>query len=229
MGLLERMKSLLRANIKDILQKAEDPEHALDQLIKTMDAELAEARAGVAGAIRDERRLRDTHEHHLREAEAMLERATVAAGKGRDDLAREALRRRRQHQETAEPLKAELQAQTRALGELQEHLSYLEAKVAQARRARTALLTRRRLARARRGLETVSGARGLSSADDTLDRLADTVDELDAEAQAYAELAEQDVSAQLLDVERDAKAEQAAIEAELRDIKERLARKDNAG
>jgi len=229
MGLLERIKSLLRANIRDILQKAEDPEHALDQLIKTMDAELAEARAGVAGAIRDERKLRDTCDHHVRESEAMLERATIAAGQDRDDLAREALRRRRQHQEAAEPLKAELQAQSRGLGELQEHLSYLESKIAQARRARTALLTRRRLARARRGLETVSGARGSPGADDTLDRLADTVDELNAEAQAYAELAEQDVSAQLLDIEHDAKAEEASIEVELRDIKERLARKDNTG
>ncbi len=229
MGLLERMKSLVKANVRDILQKAEDPEQALDQLIRTMDAELAEARAGIAGAIRDERKLHDNYEHHLREADLMLERAKAAAAGGQDDLAREALRRRRDGQQAATGLKTQWELQSKALAELREHLAYLETKVEQARRERTTLLARRRLARARKGLHEGAALGPLSSSGATFDRLTEAVDELDAEAQAYAELAREDAAVQIAGLEREAATADAQIEAELARIKKEIAGKPDAG
>ena len=226
MGLLERVKSLVKANIKDILRQAEDPEQALDQLIKRMEADLAEARAGVATAVRDERKLHSRHAQHLREVEVMVQRAEAAVRKGRDDLAREALRRRRQHEADAAALQAEWEAQREALDELQENLAHLQAKIEQARRERDTLLARRRLARARRDMAQATAVGGAAAANQALDRAGDAIDELEAEAQAYAELAKDDTATQRRAAQHAPSAEDAQIEAELQALKERIGGSD---
>jgi phage shock protein A len=222
MGLLERIKALVKANVDDVLQKAEDPEQALDNLVRTMEEDLAEARAGVAAAARDERRLRDTCEQNRLEAETMLRRAEQAVTKGDDVLAREALRRRRRNAELAEAMREQWEAEARTLAELRSNLAVLEAKIEQVRRKREALLARRRLARVRRDLQETSGVGHSQTTEQTFTRLTDRIDNLEAEAAAYAELALRDVQTQVarLDLEQ---AETATdIEAELQGIKARL-------
>lgn len=221
MGLLERMKSLVRANLNEILRRAEDPEQALDQLIKTMEADLAEARAGVATAVRDERKLHDSHEYHRQQDEVMLQRATTAVKRGEDELARAALRRRRRHQLLAESLGEQWETERETLGELRESLAGLEAKIEQARRKKEALLARRRLARVRRELQEQAAIGKTTATERTFDRLADRVDDLEAEAAAYG-----DVAKQIERLGKDATADERQIEAELQDIKDRLGKGD---
>jgi phage shock protein A len=229
MGLLERVKSLVKANIRDILRKAEDPEQALDQLIRTMETELTEARAGVSSAIRDERKLNDSYRHAEQDAEALLERATAAAERAKDSLAREALRRRLQQQEAARAMKEEWEAQNRALEDLRQNLASLETKLGQTRQLRARLLARKRLARARRGVERASASGLLSPQAGTYDRFTDTIDELEAEAQAYAEIAEEDVAAQIAGISGEERSEDAQVEAELAAIKARIRREGAKG
>jgi phage shock protein A len=222
MGLLERMKALVKANINEILQKAEDPEQALDNLIRTMEEDLAEARAGVAAAVRDERKLRDTCEYERGQAKTMLQRAEQAVGKGDDELAREALRRRRQHGEIATTVTEQWEAESRTLAELRGNFAVLEAKIEQARRKREALLARRRLARVRRDLQETSGVGRPSATERTFDRLTDRIDDLEAEAKAYAEVALRDVETQVAQLDLEQARGESDIESELQGIKRRL-------
>lgn len=226
MGLLERVKSLVRANLNEILSKADDPEQALDQLIKTMEADLSEARAGVATTVRDERKLHDNHRYHGRQADVMLERATTAVKRDKDDLAKAALRRRRRHQLLAEGLREQWDTERETLGELRASLAGLEAKIEQARRKKEALLARRRLARVRRELQEQAGIGKVAATDRTFDRFEDRVDDLEAEAEAYAELANGDVATEIERLEKDASTDEREIEAELQDIKDRLKKSD---
>jgi phage shock protein A len=222
MGLLERMKALIKANINEILQKAEDPEQALDNLIRTMEEDLGEARAGVAAAVRDERKLRDTYEYERGQAKTMLQRAEQAVGKGDDELAREALRRRRQHGEIAATVGEQWEAESRTLAELRGNFAVLEAKIEQARRKREALLARRRLARVRRDLQETSGVGRASATERTFDRLTDRIDDLEAEAKAYAEVALRDVETQVAQLDLEQARGESDIESELQGIKRRL-------
>ncbi len=221
MGLLERIKSLVRANLNEILRRAEDPEQTLDQLIKTMEADLAEARAGVATAVRDERKLHDSHEYHRQQAEVMLERATTAAKRGEDELAKAALRRRQRHRLLAEGLNEQWGVERETLGELRASLESLEVKIEQARRKKEALLARRRLARVRRELQEQAAIGRTTATERTFDRLADRVDDLEAEAEAYG-----DVARQIERLGKEATADEREIEAELQDIKDRLKKGD---
>ncbi|MBM3500595.1 MAG: PspA/IM30 family protein [Armatimonadetes bacterium] len=222
MGLLERIKALVKANVNEVLRQAEDPEQALDNLIRTMEEDLAEARAGVAAAARDERKLRDTHEQSRQEAATMLKRAEQAVAVGNDELAREALRRRRKGVGTAEAVREQWETESRTLAELRANLAVLEAKIEQVRRKREALLARRRLARVRRDLQETSGVGRSATTEQTFNRLSDRIDDLEAEAEAYAELALRDVQTQVARLDLEQLETATDIEAELQGIKDRL-------
>jgi len=222
MGLLERIKSLLKANVNEVLKNAEDPEQALDQLTRTMTEDLAEARAGVATAVRDERKLRDEYEYRRSQAETMLERAELAVKQGDDMLAREALRRRRQHLDLVDSIKERWEIEARTVAELKGNLDALQAKIEEARRKKEALLARRRLARVRRELQDTAGLGGPSRTENVFNRLTGRIDDLEAEAEAYAELAVSDVTTKVERLTNGIQQADEDIEAELKKIKGRL-------
>jgi len=222
MGLLERIKGLLRSNVNDVLQKAEDPERALDQLIRTMQEDLAQARAGVAATVRDERKLRDEYQYRKQQAATMMERAELATAQGNDDLAREALRRRRQHLDLVESIKERWEIESQTLAELRGNLTALEAKIEETRRKKEALLARRRLARVRREMQDTSGLSRHSRTQQTFERLTDRIDDLEAEAEAFAEVAVRDVTLQIESLGNGIAASEQDLEAELEGIKRRL-------
>ena len=104
MALLERVTTLLRANVTDLLKKAEDPEKLARQLILDMENQLIQVKTQVAIAIADQHLL---NQKKIEQAEAnalWLHKAEVAVAKGQDDLARAALERALSHQRMAESL-----------------------------------------------------------------------------------------------------------------------------
>ena len=93
MALLERVSTLLRANLNYLIEKAEDPERLLKQLVLDMENQLMQVKTQVAIAIADQHLL----ERKLKEQEAEVaewkRKAELAVAKGHDDLARGALER----------------------------------------------------------------------------------------------------------------------------------------
>jgi len=92
MGIFDRMNLLLRANINDLLNRAEDPAKMLDQILRDMEAALTDVRAQVAELVAQQRAI----EADLQRATAMRDeadaKARAAVQAGNDDLARQALR-----------------------------------------------------------------------------------------------------------------------------------------
>ena len=93
MGLFDRLSTLLKSNINDLISSAEHPEKMLNQIIVDMRAQLVKAKQHVASAIADEKRLRDQVDNELHQAEDWEKRAVMAVREGRDDLAKQALLR----------------------------------------------------------------------------------------------------------------------------------------
>jgi phage shock protein A len=172
--------------------------------------------------VREERRLRDRCANHEREADQLVRSAELAVRKGEDDLAREALRRRRQHLALARTASEQWEAERRTLEELQGNLAILETKIEQARRQKEALLAQQRLARVRRELQENAGIRRSSATDRTLGRLTDDIDELEAESSAYAELAVRDVRTQVAHMDVIKAQDESDIESELEGLKQRM-------
>src|SRR5437773_2534986 len=99
MGIFDRLSTLIRSNINDLINRAEDPEKMLNQLIVDMRSQLAKAKQQVAAAIADEKRLSAQVDTEKKSAEDWERRAVLAVQEGRDDLAKQALLRHNEHEE----------------------------------------------------------------------------------------------------------------------------------
>ena len=102
MALLERVSTLLRANLNDLLDKAEDPEKLSKQILLDMENQLLQVKTQVAVALADQHHLMKQQRTHEQEQSEWKRKAELAVGKGQDDLARAALERSLTHRRLAE-------------------------------------------------------------------------------------------------------------------------------
>jgi phage shock protein A len=139
--------TLLRANLNDLVEKAEDPERMLKQIVLDMENQLIQVKTQVAIAIADEHLLNKKKAEQERLAAEWRRKAELAVQKGHDDLARAALERALSHDqlvkgftEQAEDQKHEADGLRQALHKLDQKLSetraHCEMLVAEHRRAK---------------------------------------------------------------------------------------------
>jgi phage shock protein A len=188
MGLFSRLGTLIRSNINELINKAEDPEKMLNQVLVDMKGQLVEAKKQVAVAIADEKRLKKQYEQEATKAQEWERKAMLAVKAGDDGLARAALQRKNEHDEVSETLKQQWDAQKQSVEQLKQALRGLDGKIEEAKRKRNILVSRQKRAEAQRTInETLSNINS-TSAFDTFERMSDRVTQLEAEAEATAEL-----------------------------------------
>lgn len=144
MTLLDRLSRLIRANLSDLLRRAEDPEKIINQALEDMKEALREAREQVAAALAEGKRLEREVESHLQEATLWEEKAKEALKAGREDLAKEALRRRKRALDLAEGFKQQAEEQKTLVSRLMTQLKALEAKIDEAEARKKLLLARKK-------------------------------------------------------------------------------------
>ena len=101
MSLLDRVSTLLRANLNDLVEKAEDPERMLKQIVLDMENQLLQVKTQVAIAIADQHLLEKKRAEHAQQSADWRRKAELAVQKGHDDLARAALERALSHDQLA--------------------------------------------------------------------------------------------------------------------------------
>jgi len=188
MGLFSRLGTLIRSNINELINKAEDPEKMLNQVLVDMKSQLVEAKKQVAVAIADEKRLKKQYQTEAEKAAEWERKAMLAVKAGDDNLAKAALARKTEHDEVAETLRQQWEAQKQSVEQLKLALRGLDAKIEEAKRKRNILVSRQKRAEAQRTInETLSNINS-TSAFDTFERMSDRVTQIEAEAEATAEL-----------------------------------------
>ena len=190
MSVFSRMSTIFKANVNDALTKAEDPEKVLNQITIEMNEQLVDTKQKVAAAIADEKRLQRQYQETAEQAKGWEEKATIAVEKERDDLAREALARRNEAQQLVDEYKIQWDKQRQAVDQLKEHLRSLELKIGEAGRKKQLLIARQKRANAQKQIhETMAGMKD-SGAFDTFDRMEQKVGDMEARADAAAEMAD---------------------------------------
>ena len=190
MGILDRMTRLLRANVNDALDRAEDPEKMLDELLREMGQEIRQARGQVAAMIAQEKELAADKAEADRVSAEWQRRAELAVDQGRDDLAREALRRKRDSDENARVYAEQLTAQQQTVSRLKNQLQELETKARQAESRRDALIARSRRAKAQQQVSETMSSLPESSAAAEFERFERRIRTTEAKAAASEELAQ---------------------------------------
>src|SRR5579883_855654 len=188
MSLLERVTSLVRANINDMLDKAEDPEKMIKQYLIDMHNQLIQVKTQVAAAMADEQKLYQRYMDAQNQATDWQHKAELAVQKGEDDLAKQALQRRNSFQETADGFKAQYDEQKKEVDILKDSLSKLEAKIQEAETKKDLLIARAHVADTQQMVRSEERRVSNQSAFEGFERMEDKVRQKEAMAAASAQL-----------------------------------------
>lgn len=191
MGIFSRLAQLIQSNLNDLISRSEDPEKMLNQVVLDMNNQLVEAKKQVAASIADEKRLAKQFDQEAANAQEWERKAMLALRAGNEPLAKEALARKREYDELTATLKDQWTKQKTAVEQLKKALRLLSDKIEEAKRKRNVLIARKKRAEAQRAIqETMSGLRD-QSAFETFDRMSQKIDQIEAEAEAASDLAEE--------------------------------------
>jgi phage shock protein A len=147
MALLERVGTLLRANVNDLIEKAEDPEKIAKQLVLDMENQLLQLKTQVAIAIADQHVLQQKQKEHTEAIGEWHRKAEVAVEKQKDDLARAALERSLSHERLAAGFAQQLDDQKTEAETLRNAFTRLQQKLAETQSATEMLIAQRKRAR----------------------------------------------------------------------------------
>ena len=190
MGIFSKFSTVIKSNINDLINRAEDPEKMLNQIILDMRDQLAKAKREVAAAIADERKLRGQLDGEVKQSREWEKRAMLAVRQGRDDLAKQALVRQQEYAERASALDQTWRAQSAETEKLKGSLRQLNDKIEEARRKRNLLIAKQKRAQAQRRIhETMSGLSD-TSAFEAFNRMADKIEDEERRSLAQAEVTE---------------------------------------
>jgi phage shock protein A len=189
MGVFSRLKTVVSSFVNDAISKAEKPEKMLNQLIIEMNEQLIESKRAVAMAIADEKKLGREKDNQAAQAQEWERKAMLAVTAGEDELAKEALLRKQEYERAAAEYQKQWESQKASVDRLKESLRELQNKIEEAQRKKNLLVARAKRAEAQQKIQsTISSVSGNRSAFDAFDRMAQKVDQMEAQADAAEEL-----------------------------------------
>ena len=203
MGLLERVSTLVKANLNDLIDKAENPSKMIKQVILDMENQLLQVKTQVAISIADQHMLEKKEKEHDDKAAEWLRKAELAVDRGQDDLARAALERQKASERTVDSFRQQVADQRAQVTTLKAALGKLEQKLAEAQAKSETLLVQHRRARALGKASDAQIGIGDRSSIRTFDRMKEKVHREEAVSQAKAELASGNLEDRFTQLERD--------------------------
>jgi phage shock protein A len=216
MALLERVSTLVRANINDLIDKAEDPEKMIKQVILDMQNQLLQVKTQVAIAIADQHLLEKKQKENEEKTSEWTRKAELAVGKKEDDLARAALHRVESYRELTGSFTQQVGDQKAQVENLKTALHQLEQKLTEAQAKADLLIAQHRRARAVGKAHDARVAIGDHSKSAAFDRLKHKVTHNEAVSLAKSEIGADDVEDRFTAMEKSDRIEQLLAEMKAR-------------
>jgi len=216
MALLERVATLVRANLNDLIDRAENPEKMIKQVILDMQNQLMQVKTQVAIAIADQHLLAKKQKETDTAASDWFRKAELAVEKHKDDLARPALERAVSYKQMAGSFEQQLADQQQQVDSLKSALFKLEQKLTEAQAKAELLVSQHRRARALGKASDAKMAMSGTTGSATFDRARQKVLRAEAVSEAKAELAGDDLHDRLLALGKEDQIEQLLDEIKTR-------------
>jgi phage shock protein A len=214
MALLERVSTLVRANLNDLVDKAEDPEKMIKQVIMDMQNQLLQVKTQVAISIADQHVLEKKLAENEENERQWIKRAELAVDRKDDPLARAAVERSMSYKSMTEGFRQQVDDQKSQVDNLKQALLKLQQKLAEAQSKSDMLIAQHRRSRALGKATDAGTAIGSDSNAAAFDRMKRKVQHTEATAQAKADLTGDDVNEKFAAMEK-----QEEIERLLNEIK----------
>lgn len=192
-SIFARITDIFKANINDLLDKAEDPEKMIKQMVIEMEQAVNKATTAVGSAIANEKQLERQHADKKRLSDEWQDRAVKAVNAGRDDLARQALEKKNMFLKAATDLEGPLAESQKTALTMRAQLDQLKLKLDEARVRQGTLIARHQAAQAKKTISKSLAGIG-DGAFANFDRFEQKVLKAESEAEAYSELAGESTS-----------------------------------
>src|SRR6202011_2761514 len=212
MALLERVSTLVRANLNDLIDKAEHPEKMIKQVIIDMQNQLLQVKTQVAIAIADQHLLEKKQKENGEKVAEWMRKAELAVDKKQDDLARVALERVESYHDLSDGFGQQVTDQKAQVENLKTALRQLEQKLTEAQGKADLLIAQHRRARAVTKASDAKMAAGNGFSSNAFDRMKRKVAHAEAHSQAKSEIAAEDVEERLAALEKEDHIEQLLAE-----------------
>jgi phage shock protein A len=184
MPLLDRVTTLIKANLNDLVDKAEDPEKLLKQLLLDMQNQFMQVKTQVAIAIADQHLLEKRQQENMEAQKEWLRKAELAVQRNEEDLARIALERSLTYENAARNFAQQIEDQSQQVQSLRDALHRLEQKITETKAKTEVLIAQHR--RARLAVRSGTAAMKEFDSDAAFDRLKWKVSEAEALGQGHA-------------------------------------------
>ncbi|XP_027089295.1 membrane-associated protein VIPP1, chloroplastic-like [Coffea arabica] len=188
MNLFDRFARVVKSYANAIVSSFEDPEKILEQTVLEMNNDLIKMRQATAQVLASQKQLENKYKAAQQASEDWYRRAQLALGKGDEDLAREALKRRKSYADNASALKAQLDQQKGVVENLVSNTRLLESKIQEAKSKKDTLKARAQSAKTANKVSEMLGNVNTSSALSAFERMEEKVMALESQAEALNQL-----------------------------------------
>ena len=203
MALMERVATLVRANLNDLLDKAEDPEKMIKQIIVDMENQLLQVKTQVAISIADQHVLEKKQKENEEADQQWMRRSELAIDKSDDALARAAIERALSYRNTAVSFRQQVDDQKIQVDTLRQALIRLQQKLDEAKAKSDMLIAQHRRSRAMGKANDAGRSIGDGSKAAAFDRMKNKVQHTEARTQASSELLADDVNGRFAALEKE--------------------------
>ncbi|KAL7252397.1 hypothetical protein ACSBR1_007061 [Camellia fascicularis] len=216
MNLFDRFARVIKSYANSIVSSFEDPEKILEQTVLEMNDDLTKMRQATAQVLASQKRLENKYKAAQEASEEWYKRAQLALGKGDEDLAREALKRRKSYADNANTLKAQLDQQKNVVDNLVSNTRILESKIQEAKSKKDTLKARAQSAKTATKVSEMLGNVNTSSALSAFEKMEEKVMAMESQAEALNQLTTDDLEGKF------ALLESSSVDDDLANLKKEL-------
>ncbi|KAJ4842489.1 Membrane-associated 30 kDa protein, chloroplastic [Turnera subulata] len=216
MNLFDRFARVVKSYANSILSTFEDPEKILEQTVLEMNDDLTKMRQATAQVLASQKRLENKYNAAQQASEEWYRKAQLALQKGEEDLAREALKRRKSYADNANALKAQLDQQKGVVDNLISNTRLLESKIQEAKSKKDTLKARAQSAKTATKVNEMLGNVNTSSALSAFEKMEEKVMAMESEAEALSQLATNELDGKF------ALLESSSVDDDLESLKKEL-------
>ncbi|KAM7497649.1 hypothetical protein LguiA_022063 [Lonicera macranthoides] len=223
MNLFDRFARVIKSYANAIISSFEDPEKILEQAVVDMNDDLIKMRQATAQVLGSQKQLENKYKASKQASEDWYRRAQLALGKGDEDLAREALKRRKSYADNANALRAQLDQQKGVVDNLVSNTRLLESKIQEARSKKDTLKARAQSAKTSTKVNEMLGNVNVSSSLSAFEKMEEKVLAMESQADALGQLTTDDLEGkfQLL--------ESSSVDDDLKSLKEEVSGRSKKG
>ncbi|KAL6225479.1 hypothetical protein ACLB2K_004329 [Fragaria x ananassa] len=223
MNLFGRIARVLKSYANAIISSFEDPEKIVEQAVLEMNDDLTKMRQATAQVLGSQKRLENKYKAAQQASEDWYQRAQLALQKGEEDLAREALKRRKSFADNAKSLKTQLDQQKIVVDNLVSNTKLLESKIQEARSKKDTLKARAQSAKTASQVSEMVGNVNTSSALSAFEKMEEKVLAMESEAEALGQLTIDDLEAKFVMLES------SSVDDDLANLKKELSGSSKKG